>query len=171
MSLLGRFRRHRPPAEVVRALHPSDRLLAWAPTADGLLVASRAGLRRPDGRFVPWHLIDRAAWRDGVLSVTEATEVEPGVYEARPESTFGLDEPGDMPAVVRTRVTRSVAYSRHHVLPRRGGVRIVARRVAGQDGLAWSLRFDPGTDRTDPAARQFADQLLADARASATPSE
>jgi hypothetical protein len=171
VNLLDRFRRNRPPAEALRTLHPSDRLLAWAPTADGMLVASRGGLRRPDGRFVPWHLIDKAVWRDAVLSITEVSEVEPGVYEPRPESIFRLDEPGELPAVVRTRVTRSIAYSSHHLLPRRGGVRVVARRVPGQDGLAWSVRFDPGTDLADPGVREAADQLLADARASATASE
>ncbi len=171
MSLLDRFRRDRPPTEVTTSLHPSDRLLAWATTDDGVVVATRRGLRLPDGNFIPWHRIDKAQWGDGVLAITEATEVESGVYETRPAVAVPLRDPGDIPATVRARVTRSVAYSSHHTLGGHGGVRVVARRVPGVDGLAWSLRFDRGTDLADPAVRKAADQLLADARSSATAPE
>ncbi|MDP9240597.1 MAG: hypothetical protein M3O55_08180 [Actinomycetota bacterium] len=164
MSLLDRLRRGRPPPEVASAMAPHDRLLAWAPAADGFVVASRLGLRLPDGRSVPWHTIDKAAWRAGRLTLTVAEEVSDGVLEALPPATYSLTEPRDLPAVVRGRVTHSVAYTSSHAVPGGGHVRVVARRVPGHDGLTWSLRIDPRTGKDDPSVRAAANQLLAEAR-------
>ena len=79
-----------------------------------------------------------------------------------------LLEPGDVPDQVRTRVTRSVAYTAHHPLPG-GGVRVVGRRVSGADGL-------PGRSATTPARRRDAgpvvaatDELVGAARDAAAP--
>lgn len=168
MRLLDRLRRDRPPPEVAGGIAPDDRLLAWADVSDdgGFVVAGRLGLRLPDGRLVAWHTIDKAAWHAGQMTLTVADEVSEGVLEALPPVTFSLTSPRDLPAVVRGRVTRSVAYTSSHAMPGGGHVRVVARRVPGHDGLSWSLRFDPRTDKDDPAVRAAADQLLADARAS-----
>jgi hypothetical protein len=172
VSLLDRLRRDRPPPEVSGDLDPDDRLLAWAePAGGGYLVAGRLGIRLPGGRLVPWHTIDKAVWRDNELTVTESAEVAPGVLEPLPPAVLQLADPRNVPEVVRSRVTKSVAYTSRHGLPGGGSVRIVARRVPRQDGLTWSMRFDPPGDRDDPAARAAADQLLADARANATPSD
>jgi hypothetical protein len=59
-------------------------------------------------------------------------------------------------------VTRSVAFTAHHPLPS-GGVRVVARRVAGRDGLAWHVRYDDGTDVADPAVLAATAELVAEA--------
>jgi len=167
VSFLNRLRGDRPPAEASGALDAGDRLLAWTRTDDGgLIAASVRGLRLADGRLLPWHTIDKAVWTSPVLSVTEAAEVAPGVAEAQPACGLRLAEPRDLPAVVRSRVTRSVAYSAHHGLPGSGGVRVVGRRVAGQDGLDWSVRYDDPADRHNPGAWAAAEQLLAAARAS-----
>ena len=173
MKLLDRLRRDRPPPDVTAALDSSDRLLSWAATTDGaFIVASRRGLRMPDARFVPWHRIDKAVWRGGVLRLTEAGEVEPGVMEALSPVTIALAEPRNLPSVVQTRVTQSVAHTSHRTLPDgRGAVRIVARRVTGQDGLEWSLRYESGADRHDADIRDAAEQLLADTKAATTPAE
>jgi hypothetical protein len=172
VSLLDRWRRDRPPAEVASGLGPGDRLLAWAVAAGGgFVVAARSGLRLPGGRAMPWHTIDKAVWRAGELTVTEAASVAPGVLAALPPVVLALVEPRNLPGVVRSRVTRSIAYTSYHRLPGDGGVRIVARRVTGQDGLSWSMRFDHRTDGDDPAVRAAADQLVAEARASAAPAE
>ena len=56
----------------------------------------------------------------------------------------------DLPDQVRTRVTRSVAYTTHHPMPT-GGVRVVGRRVSGQNGLSWAVRYDSGTPVELPA--------------------
>jgi hypothetical protein len=163
-----RLRRDAPPPEVVQALDRDDRLLAWATTADGVVVASRAGLRLPDSRVLPWHRIDKAVWRDAALTLTESGEVAPGIAEALPPLVVPLAEPRDLPSVVRSRVTRSVAFTSYDRLPGGRGVRVVARRVAGQDGLDWSLRFDDPNDRHDPGALAAAEQLLAAARTDMT---
>lgn len=172
MSLLDRLRRNRPPDEVTDALDANDRLLTWATTDGGVLTASRRGLRLPDARFLPWHRIDKAVWRDGDLQLAEAVEVEPGVMAGQSPVTITLTEPRNLPAVVQARVTQSVAHTSRHVLPRGSGVvRVVARRVVGADGLEWSLRYESGADRDDPQVRAAADRLLADTKAAITPAE
>ncbi len=166
--MLDRLRPGRPPAEVTHRLAADDRLLAWAVVADGgFLVASRLGLRLPDGRLAGWHLIDKAVWRGGELSVTEAKTVDAEVLETLAPVAYPLTEPRNLPAVVRSRVTRSVAYTARQALPAGGTVRIVARRIPGRDGLTWSMRFDRPADHADPAVRPAADRLLTEARAEA----
>jgi hypothetical protein len=59
-------------------------------------------------------------------------------------------------------VTRSVAFTAHHPVPG-GGVRVVARRVAGADGLVWHVRYDDGTDLADPAVAAATAELVAEA--------
>lgn len=170
--IAGRLRREAPPPAALGWLAPGDRLLAWATTPDrGVVVATRNCLRLPDGRQLAWHLIDKAVWRDSVLTLTEAVDIGPGVAENLPPVVVPLADPRDLPVVVRTRVTRSVAYTAHHRLPGGGGVRVVARRVVGQDGLTWSVRYDGAGDRHDPGAEAAAEQLLSAARTSMTPSE
>ncbi len=171
MKLLERLRRDRPPTDVTAGLAQNDRLLSWATTDAGFVVASRRGLRLPDDRFLAWHRIDKAVWRDGALALTEAVEVDPGVLEAQEPVTIVLTDVRNLPAVVQTRVTQSVAHSSRHTLPSGGAVRVVARRVVGQDGLEWSLRYESGADRTDPQDRAAAEQLLAETRAASTPAE
>jgi hypothetical protein len=69
--------------------------------------------------------------------------------------SVNLGDPGDVPATVRERVTKSVAYTAHHPLPT-GGLRVVARRVAGVNGVAWHVRYDDGTDpRTRTSKRSL----------------
>lgn len=163
-------RRGRPPG-AVRARVGSERVLAWATTADGgTVVATRRGLWLPAGTEVgdadplPWHLIDKATWSDGVLSIVAAVEVGDGVLEELAPTRPRLAQPGGIPAAVRERVTGSIGYSRYHDLPPTGGVRVVGRRVVGQDGLTWYLVFDPGTDRTDPVISAAAAGLREEAR-------
>jgi len=60
---------------------------------------------------------------------------------------------------VRTRVTRSVAYTAHHPLPV-GGVRVVGRRVSGVDGLSWAVRYDAGTPVDAEPVVQVTRQLV-----------
>ncbi|GAA3387824.1 hypothetical protein [Cryptosporangium minutisporangium] len=178
-TVLDRFlRRDAPPA--TPPLEPHDRVVAWATTAEAVAVASiRAlwlppkkgaeGVTGPDGtewHRLGWSEIHKAVWRDGALVVTTGVEIEPGVVTDGPERRLRLVEPRDLPAEVRTRVTKSVAYTEHHRLSTGGGVRVVARRVPGRDGLTWHLRFDDPSDREVPAARAEAEGLLTEARVS-----
>jgi hypothetical protein len=86
-----------------------------------------------------------------------------------PPVTFLLLDPGELPDQVRTRVTRSVAYTAHHPLPV-GGVRVVGRRVSGVDGLSWAVRYDAGTPvDAEPVVRVTQELVNAAQAASALP--
>ncbi|GAB3943007.1 hypothetical protein GCM10027614_31010 [Micromonospora vulcania] len=73
-----------------------------------------------------------------------------------------------MPEQVRTRVTRSVAYTEHHPVPG-GAARVAARREPGVDGLTWTVRLDPGTPPDNEALLAETDRLVTAARTTTTP--
>ena len=168
MGLLARIRRHRLPAEARRDFDAAEHLVAWAPVADGYLVATNRGLWLPgrDDRL-GWHEIHKATWSGRELTVVPARLVhEAGAAPDAPADVFAddaplvyrIDDPADLPHQLRVRVTRSVAFSTYHELPN-GGVRVVARRVPGVDGLHWALRYDEGTAMIGPDHDLVADYL------------
>jgi hypothetical protein len=145
------FRRRRLPAAQRPSLAPDERIVAWASTADdGVVVATNLGLWLPGAPRVGWHEIHKATWSGRQLAVTAAEQVGEGdgyvVMADREPVVHTLLDPDRVPEQVRTRVTRSVAYTSHHQVPGGGGVRVVARRVSGVDGLRWTVRYDAGTD-------------------------
>ena len=81
-----------------------------------------------------------------------------------------LLEPGDVPHAVRARVTRSVAVTSHHPVPG-GAVRVVARRVPGENGLTWTVRYDPGTDPHGPGVPEATTALVSRQAAAASPDD
>ncbi|WP_329013383.1 hypothetical protein [Micromonospora rifamycinica] len=141
----------------------------------GVLVATNLGLWLP-GREdrLGWHDILKAVWSGRELTVTVAeTVAERDGYQVvadRPAGTYLLLDPGDLPHQVRARVTRSVAYTQQHPVPGGSG-RIAARRVAGVDGLTWTVRYDPGTPFDADEVRGETDQLVAAARAATAPAD
>ncbi len=200
MALFGR--RRKLPESDRPALERDERVIAWASSPRGAVVATNRGLWLPDGRSTApagstgptgstgstgspgsvggatgagstrlgWHEIHKAVWTGEALAVTAARLVERGpgydVVADRPTVEYRLTDPGDLPAQVRARVTRSVGPSTHHSLPGSGGVRVVARRVPGADGLAWTARYDPGVDHDDPIVREATAALVEQARLS-----
>ncbi|MFU8850144.1 hypothetical protein ACNAW0_04025 [Micromonospora sp. SL1-18] len=161
----------RPP------LAAGERVLAWAAAGngegDGVVVASNLGLWLPGrGQRIGWHDILKAVWSGRELSVTPADRVAERdgylVVADRPAETYLLLDPGDLPHQVRTRVTRSVAYTAHHPVPGGAG-RVAARRVPGVDGLTWTVRYDPGTPVDDEAVVAETGRLVAAARAADAP--
>jgi hypothetical protein len=167
---MGLFRRKpKLPADRRPALEPDERIVAWARADDeGAVVATNRGLWLPGLHRLGWHEIHKAIWSGRELVVTPASVVgeRPGytVVADQPILSTLLLEPGDVPDQVRARVTRSVAYTEHHPLPE-GGVRVVARRVSGVDGLTWTVRYDPGTPEDEAAV----DDLVATAHAATAP--
>jgi hypothetical protein len=159
-------------------LEADERVLAWAtvgpaePAAGRALVATNRGLWLPEGRRLGWHEIQKAAWSGRELRITpaEVAEERDGytVLVDGPIETFLLLEPGDLPDQVRTRVTRSVAFTSHHPLPS-GGVRVVGRRIAGQNGLSWAVRYDSNSPVTLEAVVELTDELVSAARGATTP--
>lgn len=149
-------------------------MLAWARTTDEpaqAVVVTTLGLWLPGRPRLGWHQIHKATWSGARLTVIPSVPVgEPvpmdgaGTYAVLADDepvTVALAEPDEVPAEVRTRVTRSVTYTAHHSLPSGGGVRIVARRVPGVDGLAWHVRYDEGTPVEDPEVAAATTDLVA----------
>ncbi|BCJ29354.1 hypothetical protein [Actinocatenispora sera] len=182
MGILARIRRSRLPVEAKRPFAASEHLVAWAPVGnghatggsagDGYLVATNRGLWLPgrDERL-GWHEIHKATWSGRELVVTparlvrsagEAPDAPADVFTDDEPVSYRIGDPGELPYQVRVRVTKSVAFSTHHELPN-GGVRVVARRIPGVDGLHWALRYDEGTVLIGPDHDLVA-EFLAQAR-------
>ena len=126
------------------------------------------GLWLPGRDRLGWHHIHKATWGGSRLTVVPAVEVGTGAgYSVMADDDsihIGLVDPDDVPASIKDRVTKSVAYTAHYPLPA-GGVRVVGRRVAGRNGLEWHVRYDDGTDTSDPEVVAFTDELVAEASA------
>jgi hypothetical protein len=169
-------RRPKLPASLRPALGPEERVLAWARVSspDGALVATNHGLWLPDGKRLGWHEIHKAAWSGRELRITpaEVAEERDGyqVMVDAPVIGFLLLEPGELPDQVRTRVTRSVAYTSHHPM-NTGGVRVVGRRVPGRNGLSWAVRYDSGTPVKLPAVVDLTSQLVSTAQGATAPQD
>lgn len=149
MALFGR--RERPPAELVAAVGPDDRIVSWADTEDSTVAASRRGVWWPDGsghELIAWNLVNKVRWDDGVLALTPAEVVDDVLLVDQPERTVRLTEPRNLPPELRTRVEGNI--TRNELVRVGGGsVRFVARRVPGVDGAVWWARLEPGTPDTE----------------------
>jgi hypothetical protein len=165
-------RRPKLPAALRPALDSDERVLAWAADGDRVVVATNRGLWLPERERLGWHEIHKAAWSGRELRITpaEVASQRDGyvVLVDAPVLTYLLPEPGELPDQVRTRVTRSVAFTSHQALPV-GGVRVVGRRVSGRDGVSWAVRYDAGTPAEDPPVVQVTDELVEAARAATAP--
>jgi hypothetical protein len=174
---MGLFRRRKLPAAARPALDRDERVVAWAATAtatagaDAAVVATNLGVWLPShpGR-IGWHEIHKASWSGRQLTLVNAREIENlegyAVLVDEPGGSHTLAEPDNVPNQVRVRVNKSIAYSQHHPEP---GVRVVARRVPGVDGLRWTVRYDDGIDPADPAVRSSTAELVEYGKASLVP--
>jgi len=166
-------RRPKLPADQRPPLESEERVLCWGVVGESVIVATNRGLWLPDGKRLGWHEIHKAAWSGRELVITPAEVVHERngyvVLVDAPVIGFLLLEPGELPDQVRTRVTRSVAYTSHHPLPPNGGVRVVARRVSGTDGLTWSVRYDAKTAVDADPVVEATDELVASAQEATTP--
>lgn len=162
-------RRPKPPAEAVARLDRDERVVSFADTPTGTALATPLGLWLPGyEERLPWHLIDKATWKDGTLTLVPALDTGDGVLDELAPRAARLTVPRDLPKTVQVRVLKAIAFTRHHPLPGDGvrrGVRVVGRRVPGRDGVTWQLVFDDGVDRTDPAVRAAAAAYTEQARA------
>ena len=154
-------RRRLPDAVTAVELLPGERRLAWGLTLDGrAVVATAERLLLPDA-VLTWPQVERAGWQPPRLTVAETAEVE----GAGTSHVVELAEAGDLPGIVRARVTSSIGWSDQRRLTPAGTVRLVGRRVPGRDALLWQLVFGRDTDPHDPLLRAQAEQLLAEVRA------
>jgi hypothetical protein len=166
-------RRPKLPAALRPALEADERVVAWAAVDDTrVVVATNRGLWLPERDRLGWHEIHKAAWSGRELRITPAEVAAQrdgyAVLVDAPVLAHLLLDPGELPDQVRSRVTRSVAYTAHHALPA-GGVRVVGRRVSGRDGLSWAVRYDAGTPVEEAPIVQVTDDLVAAARTVTAP--
>lgn len=156
--------RRTPVPDVVKdlPLEPGERRVAWALTPTGQPVVATERALHLGGPPLAWDAIERVSFAAPVLTVVALSEQE----GSGPQHVVELDLASgtDLPAVVRARVSASVAWSSRVKLQPRGAVRIVARRRAGREVLDWQLVFDRDTDPHDPALRAQAEQHVAAAR-------
>jgi hypothetical protein len=161
-----------PPPDIVAQLPRDERVVSWADVEGaGVVLASPSGLWWPDEvrqRMIGWQFISKAIWRDGVLSVIEATVVDDLLIVDKDPVSATLSVPRDLPPVVNKRVTANVVRS--VLTPIYGGAaRLVARRIPGQDGVrCWARLEDGAVD--SPTVRGEVVELLDRLRAElATP--
>ncbi|HZC69930.1 MAG TPA: hypothetical protein VE442_04500 [Jatrophihabitans sp.] len=147
------FGRERPPEDVVALLHRDERVLSWADTeADEAIVATQRGIWWPeqDGpRRILWEHVDKAVWRDDILTLTEADVEDDLLLVDRPPIAARLVQPRDLPPTVRKRIEANIVRS-ELVAVSGGTVRFVGRRQPGRDGAVWWARLEPGTPDTEP---------------------
>jgi hypothetical protein len=157
---LGRTpRADRPQVDV----GPGERLLAWAETADGAVLAgTRDAVYLPGGVRLPWEQVEAADWdRDAELFRLR----EMGSWgEQRREHAFAVGEPGRFLELVRERVTASLVLQRHVPVRDGAGLRVIARRAPRGGTIAWFVHYDEGVDPGDPEVRTLADAALVAAR-------
>ncbi|MGN9837843.1 hypothetical protein ACTMTI_06965 [Nonomuraea sp. H19] len=143
----------RLPADVRKSLEtePGERVLTFAASDEGHVVATNLALFLSDGKRVPYEEIDKAAWDEDGLRVLAVD----GTWHFE-----RIPEPRLLPETIRERVNSTIVVNKHVSLPGRGGVRLVARRRPGGEVLGWTLVFDDGLDPEDPGLRAQAEQAL-----------
>lgn len=143
----------RLPEGFAGRLDTEERVLAAATVSgSGPLVVTTYGVWLPEGRRVGWHLVSKAIWGGGVLTLIEAVpDSEAGaggdamLLRDLPPRRLPLVDPGAVPETVHKRVTGSIRSRHRRELPG-GGAWFVQRGVPGQDGVVLQVRPDPGAD-------------------------
>jgi hypothetical protein len=144
-----------------------ERVIAWA-DADGgePVVVTNLGVFRPGHKDrLGWHEIHKAIWSGRQITITPSVplrEDDAGylVTADGEAETYSLTEPREVPHEVRQRVTKSVAYTALHPIPGAAAVRVVARRVPGENGLRWMVRYEDGGSGGDEEVRELTAALI-----------
>jgi hypothetical protein len=151
-------RREAPPADALAALPKGQRVLSWASAESGdVVLATPRGLWWPDAdgpRLIGWEHVDKAVWREGWLTVTQADVVDDVLLVDRVPQSVELSLPRDLPATVRKRVESNVVRSELRSVG--GGLaRFVARRIPGRDGVVWWVRLEGGLADSEQVRAQI----------------
>jgi hypothetical protein len=156
------LRRARPSIDVA----VGEKVVAWADTAAGDVVAGTRDALYLEGRRLAWEDVEAADW-DRDASLLRVSEVgqwgEPRVEHALALADTAVTD--RLLQLVRERVTASVVLVRHVPLVGRRGVRVVARRAPrGTSPLQWVFEYDAGIDPADPTVAAAAAEALRVAR-------
>ncbi|MFB9909195.1 hypothetical protein [Allokutzneria oryzae] len=157
------------PQGFTAALDAEENVVAVAEVRGaGHMVATTYGLWLPEGdaghRRVGWHLISKAGWANGSLTITEATETgtagDAVLLTDQAPRRYVLADAGRLPEALHKRVTGSIKSTHRRELPG-GGAWFVQRKVPGRDGFVLQVRADPGTDMAvvEPIATEVAQRL------------
>ena len=115
------------PPEILELLPKSDRLLAWTNHQTGLIAASDhhlVSISDLANCVIPWESSLQAKWQPPNLTLVTKVDSDSSINS----QTWILDSPGQMPLVVRDRVTATVVIDRLLELKSAGRVRFIARR-------------------------------------------
>ncbi|EMD23239.1 hypothetical protein [Amycolatopsis azurea] len=150
MGWLRHLLGERVPADFDGTLDDGEHVVGGAAVeGGGYLLVTALGLWIPGPRRVGWHLVGKAAWSDGVLTLTESEEAGTAgkavLLADKTPIRFRLTRPGKVPILLRQRVDGSIR-GRHRKDLETGGAWFVERKVPGQDGTVLQVRPDPGTD-------------------------
>jgi hypothetical protein len=150
-------RRERPP--VIDGLEHGERVVSWADTVDGdVVAATQLGLWWPGPRRIGWQRVDKAIWREGTLTVIEAELVDDLLLVDRAPVSVRLTTPRDLPPTVRKRVEGNVVRTELVSVPG-GAVRFVARRQPGRDGVDWWAHLEGETPDSETVRSAIAARL------------
>lgn len=159
-----RWRRERVPDEVKQAIameRGEQMLSVCASDGETYLAASDRALYRvdpPEVERLRWDTVDRAVWEPPHLHLR--VRDDNGTVTSR---VWQADQTGDLPAVVRERVTGSILVN-SQVEVRGGTARVLARRNSDTGAVEWRVVFGAGVDPQDPLVRSTAEAELADLR-------
>ena len=157
---------HRLPAEIASAveLNADERPLAWTTDSAGRhIVATESDLilQRTPPRYarIGWESIDRATYDGGQLWLT----LVPDRDENAAQLQIPLGDETKLAVVIRDRVTSSIVLNQHVAIDNQKGLRVVARRRAGDPILRWGYVIDDGVELTKEL-QQHANNLLEQVR-------
>ena len=120
-------------------------------TDRGIYFATETGPAR-----MTWDQIAKATWEQPWLTITSVKGERTKLY---------LDPSGEIPPVVRDRVTASVLVRERVPLDIGGYVVCIGRREPLGDDISWILEFGSEEVSKDPRIRDSADRALAELRA------
>jgi len=137
----------------------SVRILAWATTADGYVVASPSALSVGDTdswTHTGWHEMDRGGW-DGATG-----QLSWSGYHGDPQ-VVELTDPGRLPEVFRERVSASILLERFVPIVNGRGVTISGRRDPGSPSgqISWHTELGRGLTWQTPGVQTAVDEAVA----------
>lgn len=145
-----------------------ERVITWGvgdkrePEGSFVIATDRALYEQRSGSRIAWQDVIKGTWEQPDFVIDYQGDSGPRRLRIR------LDEPRDLPAAVRDRVTDTVVVSEYRELVESQGAHFVARRSpgGGLEEIRWSIVFDSGLDPSDPVMRAKADDVLSELRAS-----
>jgi hypothetical protein len=138
-------------------LAPGERVLAVARLSDGSWLGATDRALVEAGARLDWSSITHAQWYDEQSALSVTWVDESGTVHDR---THRVEDAGRLPATVHERVMATILLSRRVLVAGTSGVRVVARRQPGSDGLLWQMVPDPGIDAEMPDVRARVDAVV-----------